>query len=201
MKNIFKDARGERPEVIRLGAGEHIVNVRQIIGLGDQPMNSFLKADGSMKDNLPDHDDSTPQVLVVFGNKDGVHTHRFNGLGFPKFAELTDEEIKKLKATEGDRGYALVNEMKNGKPTGRKVRLISEEKTAACERIWKGFLYAIGGEGFQIDENTDLSEMPLVIGLKEESYENVDGEEKSNLKLHYTRALKPSEVEALEAQS
>lgn len=169
------------------------INVRMV---RYQITDSKKNYDGSDKDKETPWADVTPQIAitVVSATKgiSGGLTHRFNGLGFTKFEELTSAQLekgralsnKKMAKYENHEGYACY---KNEK--GQLVREVSAKHSESCKNILNQFASSL-----QIPEGTALLEgldaavengTSFKITVKEEQYEG-----KTQYRLTNPRAIK-----------
>jgi hypothetical protein len=90
-----------------LGEGSHVVTINKMVETTDQ------HADFNGEEIVVKEDwiDATPQLAVVYSNKDGVFTHRYNAKGYKRFADLTKEQQAKCTSA-GTEGYAVSNKTK-----------------------------------------------------------------------------------------
>jgi hypothetical protein len=94
-------SRSRASKINTLGAGTHVVTITNMVETDD--CHRTFDGDAIGKENW---DDACPQIAIVFANKDGVFTHRFNCKGFVRFSELSAKE-QKLHTAGGDEGYAV----------------------------------------------------------------------------------------------
>ena len=85
-----------------LNEGTHDVRIINMVETDDQ--HRTFDGDAVSKEEWID---PCPQVASVFGNKDGVYTHRFNCKGYKRFDELSAKD-QKLCYAAGDEGYAVI---------------------------------------------------------------------------------------------
>lgn len=142
--DFFKQFKVSKPEFQLLPEGEHVVRLLRV-----EPLNSFQQYNGSPKDELPDWANATPQLAVTVvaseEGKNGGMTHRFNGCGYRKYADLSEKEIKDGKY-ENIGGYACYKDKDDDI-----VREESEENTNSCSNIINQFASAL-----QIEEGNEL---------------------------------------------
>lgn len=141
---FFEDFKVSKPEFNLLPVGEHVVRIVRM-----EETSSFQQFNGTQKDELPPWKDAEPQLAITFVSaeegKTGGITHRFNGLGYTKFDELSAED-KKSGDYEDHKGYACtLNE------DGLLVRVRNEKRTKACENILNQLAGSLG-----IKEGTSL---------------------------------------------
>lgn len=132
-----------------LPEGEHICRI-----LSYKRTNSFENYDGSPKDNLPKWKNPEEQIAIRFvvaePDKSGMITHWYNGEGFEKFDDMTDEDIKKLKLVNID-GFACT-ENKDGSFS----RIHSDVNTNTCGRIFSRLLRSLGAD---VNTEVDIDEV------------------------------------------
>jgi hypothetical protein len=198
IKDFFAQMTVVPNEFQNLPEGEN--NVRMV---RYQITDSKKNYDGSDKDKTTPWADVTPQIAitVVSATKgiSGGLTHRFNGLGFTKFEELTPLQLekgrvlsnKKVAKYENHEGYACY---KNEQ--GQLVREVSAKHSESCKNILNQFASSL-----QIPEGTPLLDgldaavengVEFKITVKEEMYEG-----KTQYRLTSPRAIK-SAVAAFE---
>ena len=137
--------------------------------------------DGTDKENLPEYEDGTPQLAVVFVSTtgDGVITHRYNGQGFKKYADLPAKDIQSGRFLDID-GYACTRDKK-----GNVVRIEDEQKTEACKSILSGLFNSLGlpvGSGMDGLDRAVQDGYELAIDVVSEDYEG-----KEQLRVKRTR--------------
>jgi hypothetical protein len=143
--------------VSRLPVGTHSVKVHEVYIIDDRK--SGLK-NPIEKKNLPEWLDATPQMAVVFHNKQGVAVRRFNGKGFVRFDELAKKDRKSYDEL-GSEGYAV------DKVT--KMRLEDTDRSASCANIVNQFFEACAlpeGSGYR-----DLVSCELNIIIEAEEFD------------------------------
>lgn len=133
---FFKSFKVSEPAFMVLEAGKHIVRLVKY-----EETNSFTKLSGEVKDTLPEWTDHCPQLAITVvtteKGKTGGLTHRFNGLGYLKFSELTEDQIESGEYTD-IKGYACIIDEDN-----KLVRVPSEEHTKECNNILNQFAAAL----------------------------------------------------------
>jgi hypothetical protein len=161
--------KSKTPEFQKLPEGENEVRL-----VSYKPTDSFHNYDGTLKDVLPAYTNPCEQLALTFVSTKGAGgmTHRINMEGYPRYSELSDEEIKSGKFTDVN-GYACsVN-----KKSGKLERTPDKNRTAVCENILDQFFGAIGlPEGSGIDD-LDIAiaeKTPLMVMVVNEPYEDKD---------------------------
>ena len=133
---FFKSFKVSEPSFMTLEAGKHIVRLIKY-----EETNSFLKLSGETKDNLPEWIDHCPQLAVTVvtteKGKSGGLTHRFNGQGYLKVSELTEDQLESGDYTDIG-GYACITD-----DDGNYNRVPSEEHTKECANILNQFANAL----------------------------------------------------------
>lgn len=134
--DFFLSKKVERPQFNLLAAGEHLVRV-----IRAEETDSFSQFNGEAKAILPAWKDACPQLAVTYvaaeQGKSGGITHRFNGLSYVKWNQLSDAQ-KESGEYEEHGGYACtINE------DGLLVREVSPEGVKACDNILNQFASAI----------------------------------------------------------
>ena len=140
--SYFKSKKVAKPKFMQLTEGKHIVRFTRVEEVG-----SFHNYDGSLKTDLPEWDNETPQLAVTMvaaeDGKSGGITHRFNGCGFLKYEDLSEKQLKTGKYVD-IQGYACY-EHKEGDQTFT-MREESSENIEACDNILDQFSAAMGFE-------------------------------------------------------
>ena len=139
--SYFKGMKVTEPTYRNLGSGMHLVKMTLA-----EETNSFVNFDGTLKAKLPKWSDPTPQIVCRFAGEDGSIFHRFNGAGYRRFDELSEEEIKSGKYSNVD-GYACTT--KNGKF----YRVQDPDRTEQAISILSQALMAFG-----VNPDTDIIE-------------------------------------------
>ena len=134
--DFFKSFKVSEPSFMALEAGKHIVRLVKY-----EETNSFSKLNGETKDSLPEWADFCPQLAITVvtteKGKSGGITHRFNGLGYLKYSELSEEQLESGDYTD-IHGYACIVDDK-----GDTVRVPSEEHSNECANILNQFAAAL----------------------------------------------------------
>jgi hypothetical protein len=138
MENYFSDLVVEKPEFSLLPEGDNVVRLIRF-----EEVDSFTNYDGTEKTNEKGWDDATPQLAITVvaaeDGKSGGLSHRFNGMGFVKYDELTDKQKQSDKYMNVD-GYACE------KKGDQVVRILDPERTKSCKNILMQFANAAGCE-------------------------------------------------------
>ena len=123
MSNIVSllNNKSRKSFVNKLGEGTHDVRIINIVETDDQ--HRFFDGDA---DEIKEWKDPCPQIGTVFGNKDGVFTHRFTCKGYKRFDELSAKD-QKLCDAAGDEGYAVLKKTS--------CRIEDAERTDKCFRF------------------------------------------------------------------
>ena len=142
--DFFAGFKVSKPEFNLLPAGEHVVRM-----IRAEEVTSFQQFSGDEKLKLPDWKDATPQLAITVvaaeEGKSGGLTHRFNGRGYTKMSELSQEQ-RASGDYEDHMGYACsLND------DGILVREASDQHTKECANIINQFANALG-----IKEGTKL---------------------------------------------
>lgn len=123
-----------------------------------RPSNSFLKASGETKDNLPEFSDSTREILLVLKDVEGsgVFFHSVASQTFLKVKDVSEKDLKAykkqglIKESERD-GYLLLSTDK-GK-TYQRIETFESEEREKQDEIFSRLCYACGiPEGTEIDD-------------------------------------------------
>ncbi len=150
----------------QLEAGKHVVTLAEW-----KPLHSRIKWNGEEKENLPNFDDPTPQLGLMFRCDDGVAWYRANMVGFIRHDELTEEEQasdKYEKVLFRETAYACTS--KNGKL----YRLKSKKRTADAQSIVDQIMTAFGMNGHSIGDVMDTlvgEETKIIITIEDDSYD------------------------------
>jgi len=188
MSDFFSGLKISKPEFNNLSVGEHIVKL-----IRAEETDSFTQFNGEAKLTSTVWRDATPQLAVTVvaaeKGKSGGLTHRLNGRGYRKYAELNDAE-KKSGAYEDIDGYACsLNE------DGIMVREESDTHSKECANIISQFAYAIGGkEGDKLGDvikNAIANQTAFKVTVTDIPYQG-----KSQLRITKFKAL-PVAVEAV----
>ena len=136
-ESIFGGFKSERPVVNLLPVGDSVAEiVRTFV------TDSGTNANGSAKDRSDKpYVDSCPQYGVVLkgkGEKGGVMTVRFQGMGYYRTSDFDPADLAERGLVDGD-GYAMV---KND--AGDYVRIQHEGRTEDCKNILNQFCDALG---------------------------------------------------------
>ena len=178
-KDFFENFTSTATQVNLLKAGKNIpVKISRYV-----MTDSRHNFDGSDKDDLPEYEDATPQLAVVFVSTtgEGVITHRYNGQGFKKYSDLSAKDIQSGKFINID-GYACTKDRK-----GTLVRIEDEEKTKSCHSILSGLFNSLGlpeGSGMEDLDRAVQNEYTLAIDIVSEDYEG-----KEQLRVKRTRKV------------
>lgn len=171
---FFRSLGVAKPEFQHLAEGVNIVRILRI-----EETDSFSQFKGTVKDELPEWSDPTPQLAITFVSaekgKSGGITHRYNGKGNKKYDDLTDAEIASGKF-ENVRGYACVYNKQN-----QLVRVEDPEKTQMCANIINQLATALrieesDEEGALMEglENARIEETCVQITVVNEQYNGKD---------------------------
>jgi hypothetical protein len=173
VKDFFAGFKVEKPEFALLPAGEHTVRLTRV-----EPLSSFEKYDHQLKDadRLPQWKDACPQLAVTIVSaepgKSGGMTHRFNGMGYVKYEELSEKERKSGKF-ENIEGYACTKD-----DDGDLVRIPSDSRTEQCANIINQFATAVGvkeGENLMLGLNAAAAEgRTLRVTVTNDPYQGKD---------------------------
>ena len=115
--------------------------------------------------------DPTPQLGIMLGCEAGVTWHRFNLVGFTRWAELTDKQQADdsyEKVIAGDRVYAC----KRDKKTGVLVRVSSEKRTSDAHTFINRFMSVMDMTGVSIGEA-----LPTLVSTKAKLVIEVESDE------------------------
>ena len=176
-----------------------------------RPSNSFIKASGEMKENLPEHSDSTREILLVLKDAEGsgIFFHSVATQTFLKLKDISEKELKAyqkkglVKESERD-GYLLLSEDK-GK-TYHRIETFDSEEREKQDEIFSRLCYACGiPEGTEIDDEDAKNLAKTFKGrifkgtlAHKEGISNA-GEEKTFLKLKTNfKPISEDELEMLE---
>jgi hypothetical protein len=156
LMDFFKDFKVSKPEFNLLQPGEHVVRI-----IRAEEITSFQQFNGEEKPKLPAWKDATPQLAITVVSaeegKSGGLTHRFNGRGYVKYDELSDEQ-KASGEWEDHGGYACsLND------DDILVREESEADTKDCANIINQFASSLG-----IKEGTKLGK-GIAIAIAEQT--------------------------------
>ena len=171
MKDYFSDFKVEKPEFQLLAEGEQLVRViRRAV------LNSFQQYSGQPKDELPEWQNATPQLVITVvaaeEGKNGGLTHRFNGCGYRKYDELSEKEMKSDKY-ENVEGYACYKDK-----DGDLVRETDKDRTKACSNILNQFAASLQiKEGEELMTGVDqaiLDKTLFRVTVTNEVYDNKD---------------------------
>lgn len=142
-----------------------------------RPLHSRITWKGEEKDDLPDFQDPTPQLGVIFRGEEGSIVHRFNIFGYKQWKDLTDEQQaddKYEKVIFRERAYACKT------VKGKLVRIQDEEKTAGAHAILDRFMAILNMTGKAV---SDLDEVvadgrQLQITVESDPYPGKEGKVK-----------------------
>lgn len=153
----------------QLGVGTHTVTVVEY-----RVTHSREQWDGSPKENLPEFEDATPQLGVMFRNDKGIAFHRFNMYGYARWEDLSDKQQasgKYHKVQFGNRLYAC--EEKNGSL----IRVRDPKRCRDAESFVNQFVSAVGMTGKPLGESLPLmvsDKVELNIVVENDPYEGSD---------------------------
>lgn len=149
MNSFFGGVTVEAPEFKLLDAGEQLVRL-----VNHEELDSFTQYSGEPKPETKEYEVPTPQLAITVvaaePGKSGGLTHRFNGQGYVKYDELTDEQ-KQDEAYLNIDGYAAclhsydektdtyVPDPENGTLM---ARIVDEKRTRDCKNILMQFCSA-----------------------------------------------------------
>ncbi len=151
--SIFGSFKSEKPVVNLLPVGQSTTEIVKVF-----QTDSGTNANGSKKDRDVPYADSCPQLCIVLkglGEKGGVMTVRFQGMGYYHTDDFTPEELAEQNLVDG-KGYAM---LKQGEEY---VRVQHEGRSEDCLNILNQFCAALG-----IEEGSGLG--AIVPGLKVEA--------------------------------
>jgi len=157
------------PEFQKLPEGDQ--NVRLV---SYRVSDSFHQFDGSLKDNLPEYENPTEQLIVTCvstSGKGGI-THRLNMEGYTRFNELTDKQLQSGKFVDVD-GYACARDIK----TKKLIRLSDPKRTATCEGILDQMFAAMNipvGNGIEALEDVIAEKVEFTVKVTKEDWEGKD---------------------------
>lgn len=128
-----------------------------------RPSNSFIKASGEMKENLPEYSDSTREILLVLKDVEGsgIFFHSVASQTFLKVKDVSEKDLKAYKKKglikESDRdGYLLLSTDK-GK-TYQRIETFDSEEREKQDEIFSRLCYACGiPEGTEIDDEDPVN--------------------------------------------
>jgi len=151
MNDHWESFKTSKPEFNLLSEGEHNLRVIRY-----ENVNSFLQYNGNPKDELPAYRNPCPQLAITVvaadEGKSGGLTFRMNRIGFVKYDELTEKQIKSGKY-ENVAGWACLKDSDDDL-----VREEDADKTKACENIINQFAAALAiPEGSNLLEAMDAS--------------------------------------------
>jgi hypothetical protein len=131
MQSIFTNfSRGEVvKDVVLLPYGDHKVVIHNIKLTSDIHLDL---TEGKLKsaDQRPEWVDETPQLAVTYkgidpetGKVTGVITHRYNGLGYMRYSELTEAGLDPERYfAAGDEGYAVHEASRQRVPSDERTK-------------------------------------------------------------------------------
>lgn len=167
--SIFSNFKSAPVKVKTLVTGTWTVVLTKI-----QECDSFHNLDGSVKDKQYEWTDATPQLVAQFycEAEKAWFTHRFNGLGYVLFDELTDKQLSSGKYKKAGR-YAVD---KDGH------RIPDKDKTEKAMSILNDLFAALKmSEGSGVDELAAAiaDKTALEITIESSDY---DGEEQFRIR-------------------
>ena len=191
MKNsnsFFSNVVVETPELQLLPAGKNIVRLFR-----HEELDSFTQYSGEPKAQEKDYDIPTPQLAITVvsaeDGKSGGLTHRFNGLGYVKADELTEEQKKDERYSEVD-GFACcmhaydeksgqyVVDLEKGDVLGR---IVDTKRTQSCKNIMMQFARSAG----LVEEQGFLNELDRIEADPDATFEVTVSVEEYNGKDQY----------------
>jgi len=160
--SIFSGFSSAKPKANVLSAGEHKVQIARLF-----ETDSMTEMSGARKDNDLPYVDACPQFGVMFRGEKGVITVRFNGKGYYRTADFTEQEMEDNNFVDGN-GFAMAT-VKDAEGNDVFTRIQHEERSEACKNIFNQFFAGVGlPEGSSV---ADIKpEMELVIRIEQSDY-------------------------------
>lgn len=176
---MLRDYLSKEPKSTLLPEGEHVVRLLSYLETDSMSSIKNGKPAGA-KNRTWEWINAVPQVFILCGNDKGVAPYRLTMQGVTRYTELSDKQISSGKYVDIE-GYAC-EKTKDGL-----VRLVDDERTDICERIFDHLLWSLGAPaGTPADQVLDTaitSKIEFKIKVVHDPWTNDSGDDVEQLRI------------------